>query len=54
MFVAFGDGKCPFCGDASKQLSKETYHCSRCDIAFNKYYVSVLGKQKEPQTKFWT
>lgn len=54
MFVIFGEGKCPLCGDAGRQLSKETYHCGRCDVAFNEFYISLAENAKEPKTKFWT
>lgn len=53
MFIAFGHGKCPLCGDAGASLAKETYHCRRCFIAFNDYAISSLTDPNENDMKFW-
>lgn len=53
MFIAFGPGKCPLCGDGGTKLSKETYHCRRCEIAFNDFAISELTEPQDDETKFW-
>lgn len=53
MFVFFGEGKCPLCGDSGKKMPAETYHCGRCAVAFNEFYISVMGETKPPENKFW-
>lgn len=54
MFVVFGEGKCPLCGDGGRKLSKETYHCGRCEVAFNEFYISLASEPKQAGSKFWT
>ena len=53
MFVAFGPGKCPLCGDSGSVLAKETYHCRRCEIAFDNFAISSLTDPNEGDMKFW-
>lgn len=54
MFVVFGDGKCPLCGDGGSRIGKETYRCGRCEIAFNDFAISSLTEPKSEEMKFWT
>ncbi|MBI4018188.1 MAG: hypothetical protein HY368_01120 [Candidatus Aenigmarchaeota archaeon] len=54
MFVIFGEGKCPLCGDGGSRLGRQTYHCRRCDIAFNDFAISSLREPQESEVKFWT
>lgn len=53
MFVVFGHGKCPLCGDEGSKLARQTFHCRRCDIAFNDFYISTLTEPNEDEMKFW-
>ena len=50
MLVAFGTKRCPFCGDFGKEVSKSTFHCSRCEIVFDNFSVSEV---REFDEKMW-
>ncbi len=47
MFISFGSGKCPFCGNFGKKLEQQIFHCAKCDIAFNDFAVSTFTDPKE-------
>ncbi len=53
MFVNFGSGKCPVCGDFARAMSKRIFHCSKCRIAFNDYYISSARELEEYHGKYW-
>lgn len=53
MFVNFGNGKCPICGDFGSKLSAETFHCTKCEVAFNEFSLSSLSVPKDPEYKMW-
>ncbi len=52
MFVQFGEGKCPLCGDFGKELKKEMFSCRSCDISFDKFMILFTAEPKVEQ-KFW-
>ena len=52
MLFNFVERICPTCGDAGKELEKRIYHCNRCEVVFNEFYISVK-KDKEPENRFW-
>jgi transposase-like protein len=56
MFVNFGQGKCPICGDFGKKLSekklKNNFNCKKCNATFDNFYLFIL-KEPEEQNKFW-
>jgi hypothetical protein len=41
MLVNFGAGKCPVCGDFGTAVQKDIFHCGRCRVSFNEFYVST-------------
>lgn len=53
MFVNFGSGKCPVCGDFGKVMQKDVFHCNKCKIAFNDFYISNFRELKEYENKYW-
>ena len=53
MFVNFGSGKCPVCGDFAQLMSKKIFHCGKCNIAFNDYYISTTRELDEYHGKYW-
>ncbi len=53
MFVAFGYGKCPFCGDFGQEVEKEIFLCSKCDLAFNEFGISSISNPPEDEDRFW-
>ena len=53
MFVNFGSGKCPMCGDFARTVEKKIFHCGKCRIAFNEYYISAFGEVKDYNNKYW-
>ncbi len=52
MFVNFGMGKCPMCGDFGKKIQKDNFSCRKCSLMFDKFYVSFLSEPQE-QNSFW-
>ena len=36
MFLFFGKGKCPFCGNFGKKVG-DGWHCYRCSVQFDKF-----------------
>lgn len=52
MFVNFGSGKCPVCGDFGTAVEKKIFHCAKCKISFNDYYVSAV-EMKEYENNYW-
>lgn len=53
MLVNFGHGKCPLCGDFGRELEKRTFHCRKCDIAFDKFFILHADEAKEYYAKYW-
>ncbi len=53
MFVNFGSGKCPVCGDFGKVMERHVFHCAKCKIAFNDFYISNFKNLKEYENKYW-
>ena len=49
MFVYFGAGKCPVCGNFGKTVKSDVFHCSSCDILFNEF--SIAGFMEEPEER---
>ncbi len=52
MFVAFGPGKCPLCGDFGKDVGRKTFQCKKCDISFNDFLISKTDV-KEYNDLYW-
>ena len=53
MFVNFGSGKCPMCGDFGKTMVKDIFHCPKCRISFNDFYISNPGELKDYESRYW-
>jgi ribosomal protein L37AE/L43A len=56
MFVNFGSGKCPVCGDSAKNVEKkekDVFHCTKCKISFNDFYIANFEQLKEYENKYW-
>ena len=53
MFINFGSGKCPVCGDFGKSMTKDIFHCLKCRISFNDYYISNVDGLKDYESKYW-
>ena len=51
MFVVFGKGKCPMCGNKGKRLDKDIFKCADCEVSFNDY--SLHGQPQTEKEKFW-
>ncbi len=37
MFVKFGKGRCPICGDVGVKKQKDVYFCQECEITFSEF-----------------
>ena len=53
MFIVFGSGKCPLCGDFGTEISEEIYKCERCVVAFNDFGISSQSEARQAETKYW-
>jgi ribosomal protein L37AE/L43A len=53
MFIAFGNKKCPVCGNLGTEMTKEVFHCESCRITFNEFSMSSYSKIREEENKFW-
>lgn len=53
MFINFGSGKCPLCGDFGTEISREIFHCDKCMVAFNNFGLSRHSGMKQPEAKYW-
>lgn len=53
MLVNFGEGKCPICGDFAKKLEKKTFHCRKCDVAFNEFLIFNVTEPENYMNKYW-
>ena len=53
MIVDFGYGKCPLCGDFGKEIQQRDFTCRRCDVAFNRFFITANGEQETIENKFW-
>jgi len=51
MFVNFGTGKCPVCGDFGKTVEKDIFHCGRCSVSFNQFSITTL--EIKEHDKYW-
>ena len=54
MFVNFGHGKCPVCGDFGNRMQKQkgSFSCRRCMLAFDKFSV-VFFEEPQDNGRFW-
>ncbi len=52
MFVNFGPGKCPVCGDFGNKMKNENFSCRKCNLAFDKFSVMFFEEPTE-QNRFW-
>ncbi len=53
MFIVFGSGKCPLCGDFGTRAQEDVFHCEKCMVAFNDFGLSSHSKIKQPDMKYW-
>jgi hypothetical protein len=53
MFINFGDGKCPVCGDFGSEVEKRIFHCGKCKVSFNEFYVATHKELEEYNNKYW-
>jgi ribosomal protein L37AE/L43A len=53
MFVNFGQGKCPLCGDNGKEIEKKVFHCSKCRVSFDGFIIAHSRKLKDYADKYW-
>ncbi len=51
MFIDFGNGKCPICGDFGKQTD-DVVHCTRCRTTFDGFW--LFAQDLEDTMKDWT
>ncbi len=47
MFVNFGTGKCPMCGNFGEAVEKEIFHCGRCMVSFNRFSITTAKKLED-------
>ena len=54
MYVHFGNGKCPLCGDFGQGWEKKTemLSCRKCRLEFDSFFV-FLTEETAEQQKFW-
>lgn len=52
MFVNFGEGKCPLCGDFGRRARGKSYSCGKCSLAFDNFSV-MFAEEPEEQNRFW-
>jgi hypothetical protein len=44
MYIHFGEGKCPLCGDlGQKQKKTKMLSCSSCMVEFDKFHLFANG-----------
>ncbi len=53
MLVVFGNGKCPLCGDNGRKIEKKTFHCPKCNVAFDDFMISQARNSKKYADKYW-
>ena len=53
MIVNFGNGKCPLCGDFGKKIENRTFHCVKCDVAFDDFLIHHAAENENSMNKFW-
>ena len=52
MFVNFGSGKCPICGDFGSTVERDVFHCGKCTVSFNSFSF-VASKSTEEANRDW-
>ena len=60
MFMNFGHGKCPLCGDFGARIAQKrqakmndrNFNCKNCNAVFDNFCLFMLDAPKE-QNKFW-
>jgi|GEM_PF-2920612 len=52
MFVNFGKGKCPLCGDKAIEVG-DAYHCGKCEVSFDDFMIASQGELAEYTDKYW-
>ena len=52
MFVNFGAGKCPVCGDFANAIERDIFHCGKCRVSFNRFSVTASKRLEDYSTKY--
>ncbi len=46
MFIDFGNGKCPMCGDFGREV-EQVIHCIKCQASYDGFWLLSDGEDRE-------